>query len=277
MKRLIPATLFMFLLGCAPRYYQPKGIVEDPSDEICRQFRSQKNRLAGKRIAIAEFTDLSGNETPEAKLFTERLTTSLATIEDLDIIERSQLTKLLKEQNFSHSGIVDSETAKKMGKILGVDTIVCGTIARLGRYWEINCRTINVENGKILTGARVKARSEAIRYIPKQEETEGIQQEQSKPQSSQKEVIFVGEGSRIPAGGEIPKQRFLLGEADKHRRMAIRLKNRRKPGLALQEADAERKILRKIIEINPNTQPAQEAKRRLEKMREFFKKRLRIR
>ncbi len=273
MRKIISLLILVFLWGCAPRYYQPKGIVKDPTDEICRQFQNQKSKLSGKRIAIAEFTDLSGNETAETKLFTERLTTSLATIEGLNIIERSQLKKLLKEQNFSHSGIVDSETAKKMGKILGVDVIVCGTIVRLERYWEINCRSINVENGKILTGVRVKAQPEAIQYTSNQEK-------------NSKENIQMGnlpaKGERISAGksaggagGGILKQRAMLAEADGHHRKALRYKNERKFGFALREADIARRILKQIIEINPNTPPAREAKRRLKRMSNYFKRRLR--
>lgn len=44
-----------------------------------------------------------------------------------NVIERSQLEKILKEQNISLSGVIDTETIHKVGKIMGVDALVIGS------------------------------------------------------------------------------------------------------------------------------------------------------
>ena len=49
------------------------------------------------------------------------------------VIERRDLDKLLKEQNFSNSDRADATTAAKIGRLLGVDTIVTGDITQFGR------------------------------------------------------------------------------------------------------------------------------------------------
>jgi len=274
-------SLFIFFIliffGCAPSYYNPTGLVDDPADMIARQFKKQRKKFFNKRIAIANFTDLNGSETPEAKLFTERLATSLATVEGLNIIERSQLEKLLKEQNFSHSGVVDSETAKKMGKILGVDVIVSGTVTRIGRHWEINCRAINVENGKILTGSRVKARAEAIRYIPEETPPQKLQpvKEYAPEKEPQKELIIIGGEGKADSGKVVLRQNELLSEANRHHRSAVRFKRQGRPRLALKEIEAERNILRRIIELNPATPPARKARERLGKLKQVLRRKLR--
>jgi curli biogenesis system outer membrane secretion channel CsgG len=46
------------------------------------------------------------------------------------VIERSALDKLLSEQNFSNSDRADPATAAKLGRILGVDAIILGSITR---------------------------------------------------------------------------------------------------------------------------------------------------
>lgn len=49
------------------------------------------------------------------------------------VIERNALDKIVKEQNFSNSDRADSNTAAKIGRILGVDAIITGDITQFGR------------------------------------------------------------------------------------------------------------------------------------------------
>jgi curli biogenesis system outer membrane secretion channel CsgG len=49
------------------------------------------------------------------------------------LVERSALDKIIAEQNFSNSDRADSNTAAKIGKVLGVDAIIIGSITQFGR------------------------------------------------------------------------------------------------------------------------------------------------
>jgi curli biogenesis system outer membrane secretion channel CsgG len=49
------------------------------------------------------------------------------------VIERNQLEKILAEQNFSNSDRADPSTAAKIGRILGLDAIIIGSITQFGR------------------------------------------------------------------------------------------------------------------------------------------------
>jgi curli biogenesis system outer membrane secretion channel CsgG len=49
------------------------------------------------------------------------------------VIERKAMDKLLSEQNFSNSDRADANTAVKLGRMLGVDAIVIGSITQFGR------------------------------------------------------------------------------------------------------------------------------------------------
>ena len=59
------------------------------------------------------------------------------------VIERKALDKLLAEQNFSNSDRADPSTAAKIGKLLGVDAIVLGSITQFGR----DDKTTNIGGG----------------------------------------------------------------------------------------------------------------------------------
>src|SRR6185437_12267899 len=49
------------------------------------------------------------------------------------VIERRELNKIMQEQNFSNSDRADSSSAAKIGRVLGVDTIIVGDITQFGR------------------------------------------------------------------------------------------------------------------------------------------------
>ena len=49
------------------------------------------------------------------------------------VIERKALDKILAEQNFSNSDRADPNSAAKIGKVLGVEAIVIGSITQFGR------------------------------------------------------------------------------------------------------------------------------------------------
>jgi hypothetical protein len=63
------------------------------------------------------------------------------------VIERKALDKILAEQNFSNSDRADPASAAKLGRILGVDAIVVGSITQFGR----DDRTTNV-GGSVVGG-----------------------------------------------------------------------------------------------------------------------------
>src|SRR5438876_11928122 len=49
------------------------------------------------------------------------------------VIERKMLEKIIAEQNLSNSDRADPNSAAKIGKILGVDAIIIGSITQFGR------------------------------------------------------------------------------------------------------------------------------------------------
>ena len=49
------------------------------------------------------------------------------------VIERKAIQKILSEQNFSNSDRVDPNSAAKIGRLLGVDAIIMGSITQFGR------------------------------------------------------------------------------------------------------------------------------------------------
>jgi len=93
------------------------------------------------RIAIMDF-DYATVQTYSAALFgsnvdigkgiADLLVTDLVKDGTYSIIERKALDKIMAEQNFSNSNRADPTSAARLGKLLGVDAILVGSITQFG-------------------------------------------------------------------------------------------------------------------------------------------------
>lgn len=114
--------------------------------------------ISGERvkIGILEFQALNEEARKDnfGKIFTEVLTTSFAKSEAFKIIEREQLQKILKEFELTQSGIIDTSNAKQIGKMVGADAIVIGSVTKIGNDMRLDARIIDVESGIILTAEK---------------------------------------------------------------------------------------------------------------------------
>jgi curli biogenesis system outer membrane secretion channel CsgG len=93
------------------------------------------------RIAVLDF-DYGTVQTASAAIFgtnidvgkgiTDLLVTGLVKDGSYSIIERKALDRIMAEQNFSNSDRADPNSAAKIGKLLGVDAIIEGSITEFG-------------------------------------------------------------------------------------------------------------------------------------------------
>jgi curli biogenesis system outer membrane secretion channel CsgG len=84
-----------------------------------------------KRIAVSRFGDGSGHHGCGAGV-ADMLATALVKTKKFMVIERKELDKVLEEQKLGLSGMVTPETAPAVGKLLGVELIVIGSVSELG-------------------------------------------------------------------------------------------------------------------------------------------------
>jgi TolB-like protein len=111
------------------------------------------------KIAVLDFQlQGEGFETKDMGIIVaEWFITALVKAGRFDVIERGLIQKLLEEQKLSMTGIVDATTATKIGKFLGVKTIISGSVMKLQNVIEINARIIDVETASIIAAENVKS------------------------------------------------------------------------------------------------------------------------
>ena len=118
-----------------------KSELESRSQELCEQIAKGyggKNAGGKATIAVVEFSDLSGGVTDFGRLLSEELITKLFATGNYKVIERLLLNKAIAEHKLQLQGLVDPKSAKELGKLLGVDAIVSGTVADLGNSLRVN-------------------------------------------------------------------------------------------------------------------------------------------
>ena len=113
------------------------------------------------KIAVLDFQmQGEGYETKDmGAIVAEWFITALVKTGRFDVIERALLKKILEEQKLAMSGVVDSNSASQVGKLLGVKTIISGSVMRLENIVEVNARIIDVETGSIIAAENVRSTS----------------------------------------------------------------------------------------------------------------------
>ena len=124
-----------------------------------------------RKVAILPF-EIDSPETGQE--FMDALALYLLKIGKIEVLERDRkyIDKILQEQNFSRSGLIDQQTAAEMGKFLGVDAIVLGRAETMetaqnskdakssqptGKVKKIDTfsiKVVNVESGLIIANVR---------------------------------------------------------------------------------------------------------------------------
>ena len=131
--------------------FQEKEPVSKISSPVVTSVKSSGSSISGF-VAVLEF---EGNGIPssEAKALSNRLRSELVTIGELTIIERGKMDEVLKEQAFQQTGCVSSECAVEVGKLLGVENIITGSISKVGTIYSVEARAVSVESGEIIKTA----------------------------------------------------------------------------------------------------------------------------
>ncbi len=112
------------------------------------------------KVAVLDFQQQGSFETAGVgRIAAEWLTTGLVETGRFEIIERRLLQQIVDEQKMGVSGLLDPSSASRIGRLLGVKTVVTGTIQHYENTFELNVRLINVETGAIVTADRIKAGS----------------------------------------------------------------------------------------------------------------------
>ncbi|OGS10556.1 MAG: hypothetical protein A2234_01310 [Elusimicrobia bacterium RIFOXYA2_FULL_58_8] len=136
---------------------------EDKYDQLAKEITSAGEAVHGKKIAIIPFSYADGRAgaTKDGSVISERLTIKMINMHKFEIIERSVLDKVMSELKLQSSGMIDASSAQQLGKVLGVEAIVTGTLVEMqAGEIEVNARLIKTETAQAIGASQVSVKKD---------------------------------------------------------------------------------------------------------------------
>jgi len=122
--------------------------------------------IASTRVAVLDFrnngpTDMSYMQSGIADM----LITTLAQSKNLDVVERAQLDKLVKEMSLGSSGLIDPAGAAQLGKGAGAQWVVIGSFMPMGKAVRIDAKVVAVETGIVIPNGTTSAKAASVETL----------------------------------------------------------------------------------------------------------------
>lgn len=113
-------------------------------------FSSPVKVAAQEKINVAVL-DMEGRgiSALEAATLTDRLRSEMVDLGHFRVVERGQMEMVLEEQGFQQTGCTSAECAVEIGKLLGVEKMVAGSIGKIGALYTVDVRMFDVTTGSI--------------------------------------------------------------------------------------------------------------------------------
>jgi TolB-like protein len=106
-----------------------------------------------KTVAVVDFTDLQGRVTEFGRFLAEEFSVDLANnAKGFDVIDRTNLKTLLQEHKLAATGIIDPQTARRVGEIAGVQVLVAGTVTPYGESVRLSVKVLDAETARVISG-----------------------------------------------------------------------------------------------------------------------------
>jgi len=99
---------------------------------------------SGQKVIIIE---IKSDNLELSEYLNEELTFCLVNNTNLEILDRQNIDAIKKETSFQFSGEVSDESAQAIGKKLGAQSIIVGSLETVG--YKLRIKSINVETAKI--------------------------------------------------------------------------------------------------------------------------------
>lgn len=124
-------------------------------DDIAKRLATKIEETGRSKVAVADFTDLHSVVHELGRFISEEVSTNLVlSARGFSVIDRNHLRTILKEQKLSMSGLMDPENQKKLGKILGVDALVLGSITPFGESYRVTFKVVATDTARVVTADR---------------------------------------------------------------------------------------------------------------------------
>ncbi|OVE80319.1 hypothetical protein BVY01_00485 [bacterium I07] len=101
-------------------------------------------------VAVLDFETIGVSETHYGRVVGEMFSTELSNTNEFMVVERTQIGKIVEEHQFQLTGAVSEETAVEIGKLVGANIVVVGSLSKMGETYNILARFVNCQSSEII-------------------------------------------------------------------------------------------------------------------------------
>jgi TolB-like protein len=145
MKKFLIITL-VALIGSACGSSPKAGA--DQLDVAIRETSDYLNSNVTRGNKLA-FINIQSTSPALSEYIIEELIANTVNDRIFSVVDRQQLDTIRAEQNFQMSGEVDDSSAQELGRLLGAQTIVTGTVTKVGDNYRLRVRALSVQSAQI--------------------------------------------------------------------------------------------------------------------------------
>ena len=128
--------------------------IQSIADELVKSLDAGKS-TGFRRVAVLPFDTLDGEAKANnlGRICSELMSSRLAAQPSILQVERSRLESVVSELQMVERGEISAKGAASVGKLLGANSVVLGSIASAGANFLVTARVVDTETGEILTAA----------------------------------------------------------------------------------------------------------------------------
>ncbi|MEP0815201.1 MAG: hypothetical protein HRF49_11140 [bacterium] len=125
---------------------------------------AQSGQSGKLRVGVMQFENIAGATAFDwvGRGIQESLSSKLAALPQITVVERGQMNKLLEEQRFQMSGFTDTSTVAEAGKIMNIQKAVVGSYQVQQSKILISARVVDVESAQAENSTEVNGNVDDI-------------------------------------------------------------------------------------------------------------------
>ncbi|HEY1406391.1 MAG TPA: FlgO family outer membrane protein, partial [Spirochaetota bacterium] len=171
MKKYIVLFFMIIAIPCLSQDSADDIAIDSVFKRMAIKFSGMDAKLKNHTVAVYGFEVNGRSGDSFASYSTEKLTHEIVETGKLKVVERSRIDRLLKEQQFVQTGLVDADSAAKIGRILSVDAVIIGTVRVTDSGIEFIARMIQSDTGIIIASSDERLKTVAASVSVKNTDT----------------------------------------------------------------------------------------------------------
>jgi len=131
-------------------FFRQDGVDEEFNQKVIPQFFTALSKEIPERSRLAIVGIDSANPN-EAAYYLNELTLQFVNSKKYTVVDRNNIDTVLREQNFQLSGYVDDNAIVSIGKFIGAQVVITGSISGTGSQKRMVIKAIDVLTSEILS------------------------------------------------------------------------------------------------------------------------------